>query len=187
MPHTLIVRKQKRSTTHSSAVEVKIVVLPLSLSLLMLASAIGDAISTSSPNYACDGKQPRCLPLPALWTTDKSAFPLQQNGRRTVLFMFTINRHTSPFLPSGDRAALNSSSWKYPLLAFRSYLHPLDDGGLPHTTEVYRDGSIYQGGGSPLETTGEGSAQTRQYSAISATELKGRTFNWEVSSSFSKR
>lgn len=124
MPHTLIVREQKRSINHSSAVEVKVVVSPLSLSLLMLASAIGDAISTSSANYACDGKQPRCLPLPALWTTDKSAVPLQQNGHRTLLFMFTTKRHTSPFSLLGI-ALLQTHLGSTP--AFRGYPHAFDD------------------------------------------------------------
>ena len=150
----------------------------------MLVSAIGEAISTSSAHYACDGKQPRCSPLPALWTSDKRAVPLQRDGYRTALLMFTTKRHTFPFSLLGIkllRTHLGSTPcWAFGVIFTPSMIEVF-------LTEVYLDGSINQGGGSPLETTGEGSAQTRQYSAISATELKGRTFNWEVSSSFSKR
>lgn len=150
----------------------------------MLVSAIGEAISTSSANYACDRKQPRRSPLPALWTSDKRAVPLQQDGHRIALLVFTTKGHTSPFSLLGIA-----------LLRTHFGSTPLGLSGVIFTPsmievfliKVYLDGSIYQGGGSPLVTTGEGSAQTRQYSAISATELKGRTLNWEVSSSFSKR
>ena len=166
--HILLVREQERSTTHSSAVEVKIVVLPHPLPL---------------PSMPMTGSN--CVAHVFRHCGQVTSVPFLCS-RMDIELHCSCSRQKDTPSPSGDRAASNSS-WKYPLLGFRGYPHPLDDRGLPLLTEVYLDGSINQGGGSPLETTGEGSAQTRQYSAISATELKGRTFNWEVSSSFSKR